>query len=187
MVECGGLENRWAFAGPVGSNPTASYTDDQIRKMHAHLEIHQLHFDKLQSLLRATLADHASDEKAMRFVWITARPETLEQAPEAGMGNTTRADMLGYASPETSVTLDGSEDFTFDKEFFLLYNKDMDPEIIAAIDTALTELYDEGKIQERQKDAFFIPDFLPSEAARDHLTQKRDTYRQVIDEISSGS
>ena len=128
-----------------------------------------------------------SDEKAMRFVWITARPETLEQAPEAGMGNTTRADMLGYASPETSVTLDGSEDFTFDKEFFLLYNKDMDPEIIAAIDTALTELYDEGKIQERQKDAFFIPDFLPSEAARDHLTQKRDTYRQVIDEISSGS
>ncbi|WP_343504471.1 hypothetical protein [Alloyangia pacifica] len=128
-----------------------------------------------------------SDEKAMRFVWITARPETLEQAPEAGMGGTTRADMLSYASPETSVTLDGSEDFTFDKEFFLLFNKDMDPEIITAIDTALTEIYAEGKIQERQKEAFFIPDFLPSEEAREHLTQKRDTYKQVIDDITSGS
>ncbi|MBE9640171.1 ABC transporter substrate-binding protein [Salipiger mangrovisoli] len=128
-----------------------------------------------------------SDEKAMRFVWITARPETLEQAPEAGMGGTTRADMLSYASPETSVTLDGSEDFTFDKEFFLLFNKDMDPEIITAIDTALTEIYSEGAIQERQKASFFIPDFLPSEEAREHLTKKRDTYKQVIDDITSGS
>lgn len=128
-----------------------------------------------------------SDEKAMRFVWITARPETLEQAPEAGMGGTTRADMLSYASPETSVTLDGSEDFTFDKEFFLLFNKDMDPEIITAIDTALTEIYAEGAIQERQKASFFIPNFLPSEEAREHLTRKRDTYKQLIDDITSGS
>ncbi|XCC97078.1 hypothetical protein PVT71_23610 (plasmid) [Salipiger sp. H15] len=128
-----------------------------------------------------------SDQKAMRFVWITARPETLEQAPEAGMGGTTRDAMLGFASPETHVPLNASEDFTFDKEFFLLYNKDMDPEIIAAIDGALTEIYAEGKIQERQKEAFFIPDFLPSDAALEHLTKKRDTYKQVIDEITSGS
>ena len=127
------------------------------------------------------------DEKGMRFVWITARPATLEQAPEAGMGDTDRAALMQYASPETSVTLDGSEDFTFDKEFFFLFNKEMDPAIIDQIDTALTEIFAEGAIQDRQKASFFIPNFLPSDEAKAHLEQKRDTYSKVISEISGES
>ena len=125
-----------------------------------------------------------SDQKAMRFVWITATPETLGQAPEAGMGALSRDDMLDYASPKTSVTLDGERDFTFDKEFFLLYNKEMDQGMIDTIDTALAELFAEGKIVERQKEAFFMPDFRPSAEARTHLEQKRETYKKVITEIS---
>ncbi|MCX2721269.1 hypothetical protein [Roseibium salinum] len=125
------------------------------------------------------------DQKAMRFVWITARPVTLEQAPPEGMGDTTRDEMLKYASPQTSVTLDGEQDFTFDKEFFFLYNKEMDQGIVEQIDTALTEIYAEGEIQKRQKASFFIPNFLPSEEARAHLEKKRTTYEQVIKEIST--
>lgn len=127
------------------------------------------------------------DEKGMRFVWITARPATLEQAPAEGMGNTDRDALLKYASPATSVTLDGETDFTFDKEFFFLFNKDMDPAIISQIDTALTEIFEKGEIQERQKAAFFIPNFLPSEQARQHLEEKRTTYDKVIDKISGES
>ncbi|MAC78171.1 MAG: ABC transporter substrate-binding protein [Rhodobacteraceae bacterium] len=127
------------------------------------------------------------DQKAMRFVWITARPETLEQAPPEGMGGTDRDAMLKHASPQTSVTLDGTEDFTFDKEFFFLYNKDMDPAIVKQIDDALTAIFDKGEIQDRQKAAFFIPNFLPSAEAQDHLTKKRDTYAKVIAEISGDS
>ncbi|MGI3169020.1 hypothetical protein ACRARG_07720 [Pseudooceanicola sp. C21-150M6] len=129
----------------------------------------------------------ADDQKAMRFVWITARPATLEQAPEAGMGGTTRDDMLAYASPETSVTLNGSEDFTFDKEFFMLFNSEMDPAIIETIDAALGEIFAEGEIQKRQKEAFFIPNYLPAAEARQHLTSKRDTYGKVIADITEGS
>jgi len=124
-----------------------------------------------------------SDPKAMRFVWITARPATLEQAPEAGMGKMTRADMLKYASPASSVTLDGSKDFAFDKEFFFLYNKDMSAGQVAAIDKALTEIYAAGKIQERQKASFFIPNFLPSKEARAHLEDKNATIGKVIAEL----
>lgn len=124
------------------------------------------------------------DAKGMRFVWITARPGTLEQAPEAGMGGTTRDDMLAYASPQASVTYDGQEDFTFDKEFFFLFNKDMDPGIIDQIDAALTEVYAKGEIQKRQKGSFFMPNFLPSEEARAHLSAKRDIYEKVISEIT---
>jgi tripartite-type tricarboxylate transporter receptor subunit TctC len=129
----------------------------------------------------------ADDQKAMRFVWITARSATLEQAPEAGMGGTTRDDMLAYASPKTSVTLDGSTDFTFDKEFFFLFNKDMDPAVIETIDNALAEIFEAGDIQTRQKESFFIPNYLSTEDAREHLQNKRDTYGKVIADITSGS
>lgn len=125
------------------------------------------------------------DQKAMRFVWLTARPQTLEQAPEGGMGELDRSEMLKYASPETSVTLDGEEDFTFDKEFFFLFNSEMDPAIAEQIDTALAEIFDEGEIQKRQKEAFFIPNFLPSAEAKAHLQEKRDTYAKVIEQIAT--
>ncbi|MEC8579717.1 MAG: ABC transporter substrate-binding protein [Pseudomonadota bacterium] len=127
------------------------------------------------------------DQKAMRFVWITARPATLGQAPEAGMGGTTRDDMLAYASPQTSVTLDGTEDFTFDKEFFMLFNKDMDPAIAEKIDTALSEIFAEGAIQERQKGSFFIPNYLSIKDANEHLLKKRNTYGKVIADITGES
>lgn len=125
------------------------------------------------------------DQKAMRFVWITARPATLEQAPAEGMGGTSRDNLLKYASPQTSVTLDGEKDFTFDKEFFFLYNKDMDQAFVEQIDSALTEVFAEGEIQKRQKAAFFIPNFLPSGEARAHLEEKKATYAKVIKEIST--
>lgn len=51
------VDHQTKFVSSLMGGP-ASYSDEQIRRMHAHLEIHQLHFDKLQSLLRATLADH---------------------------------------------------------------------------------------------------------------------------------
>lgn len=97
------------------------------------------------------------DRTAMKFTWITARPETLAQAPAEGMGDTTRDNLLQYASPQTSVTLDGERDFTFDKEFFFLFNPEMDTAIIDQIDEALTEVYASGAIQERQLGSFFIP------------------------------
>lgn len=124
------------------------------------------------------------DRRAMKFVWITARESTLQQAPAAGMGDTTRDDLLTYASPQTSVTLNGNEDFTFDKEFFFLYNREMDPAIIGQINEALTEIYAEGAIQDRQLGSFFIPNFLSFQEAQDHLRTKRDIYRDIIAQIS---
>jgi tripartite-type tricarboxylate transporter receptor subunit TctC len=125
------------------------------------------------------------DAKGMRFVWITARPETLAQAPAQGMGNTSRDAMLQYASPATSVTLDGSKDFAFDKEFFLLYNKEMDPALMGAIDKALGEVYAKGDIQKRQAAAFFIPNYLPQSDALAHLSAKRDTISGIIDQLKA--
>ncbi|RYH07042.1 ABC transporter substrate-binding protein [Tropicimonas sp. IMCC6043] len=123
------------------------------------------------------------DQKAMRFVWLTARKETIEQANPEGMGETSREDLLQYVTPNASVTQDGEKDFTFDKEFFFLYNKDMDPAIIEQIDASLQEIFDAGEIQETQKKSFFIPNFKPSEEAQSYLMEKRGQYEVIIDSI----
>lgn len=125
------------------------------------------------------------DAKTMRFIWITARPQTLEQAPEQGMGNTTRDQFMQYASPKTSVTLDGKKDFAFDKEFFLIYNKEMDPAQMAAIDEALAKIYKEGDLEKRQKEAFFIPNYLPQAEAQAHLSEKSKTIGGLIKQLKT--
>lgn len=124
----------------------------------------------------------ADDPRAMRFVWVTAKSDTIGQAEPEGFGETTREALLEFAEPNVSVTM-GDQDFTFDKEFFFLYNKDMDQEIVEYIDNALTEIYANGEIQERQKQAFFIPNFRPSDEAEAYLRDKNDQYRTIIDAI----
>ncbi|MFV0336609.1 MAG: Bug family tripartite tricarboxylate transporter substrate binding protein [Tropicimonas sp.] len=123
----------------------------------------------------------AEDQKAMRFVWITSRKETIEQAEPEGLGGTTRDEFLQYVSPEASVTLDGTQDFTFDKEFFFIYNKEMDPAIIDQIDATLAEIYADGAIQEKFRKSFFIPNFMPAAEARAYLKEKHDAYAKVIE------
>lgn len=123
------------------------------------------------------------DQKAMRFVWLTAREDTIQQAPEEGMGQTTREQLLEYVEPNVHVTMGDDETFTFDKEFFFLYNKDMDPAIVEQIDEALTEIYEEGEIQEIQKRSFFIPNFKPSGEASEYLSEKRSRYEEIIENI----
>ncbi len=122
----------------------------------------------------------ADDQKAMRFVWIPARAETLAQANPEGLGQTTRDQLMAYAAPKSAVTLDGTKNWAFDKEFFFLYNKDIKPEVVAALDKALTEIYAEGKIQTLQKKSFFIPNFMPSRDAQGYLKQKADITRKVV-------
>ena len=122
----------------------------------------------------------ADDQKAMRFIWLTARNKTLQQANPEGMGGTSREDLIQYADPNVSVTQDGTKNFTFDKEFFFLFNKDMDPGLIAKLDAALTEIFAAGKIQETQKKSFFIPNFQPSAESEAYLKDKAAQYEKII-------
>lgn len=125
------------------------------------------------------------DQKAMRFLWLTASREIIEEAPEAGFGQTSREQLLQYVTPAMRVTLDGQQDFVFDKDFFLLYNKDMPDEMVKAIDEALAAIYAKGDVQKTLKSSFFIPHFLPSQEAAAYLKTKDGNYRQVIEAIAA--
>ncbi|WP_148254216.1 type 2 periplasmic-binding domain-containing protein [Aidingimonas lacisalsi] len=123
------------------------------------------------------------DQKAMRFVWLTARQDTIEQTLEEGMGETTREELLEFTEPNVTVTQDGEKNFTFDKEFFFIYNEDMDQEIVDYMDEALAEIYDEGEIQKTQKQSFFIPNFKPSDESEEYLQEKMNEYEEIINSI----
>lgn len=127
----------------------------------------------------------ADDIKAMRFLWLTARKGTIEQANPEGMGKTSREELLNVVEPEVTVPMGEGENFTFDKEFFFLYNKKTSPEIIEAIDTALAEIFEEGEIQKTMKKSFFIPNFKPSDEAGDYLKGKRDRYADIIEALQN--
>ncbi|MFD1798097.1 hypothetical protein ACFSC1_19185 [Paracoccus aurantiacus] len=182
------LKNAAKTASPGSEeNIVAVNTGDQADK-------NQAMFDGLADVINGSIQANEQfaelpddDQKAMRFIWITATPEALEQGPEAGVGNLTRADMLKYTSPETKVPRPNGEDFTFDKEFFLIYNKDMDPAQMETIDAALTEVFQQDDLKNRMLEAFFIPDFRPRAEAAAHLEEKRDAYAQIIENLKSGT
>lgn len=125
----------------------------------------------------------ADDQKAMRFVWLTARNKTIAQANPEGMGETNREALLEFVDPKAAVPFDATSNFTFDKEFFFLYHKDLSPEIIAYFDKALTEVFAEGEIQKIQKKSFFIPNFQASGEAQAYLKDKMGKYKTIIEAI----
>jgi len=51
------IDHQTKFISSLMGGP-ASYTDDQIVRMHARLDIGTAHFDQLQVLLKKTLSDH---------------------------------------------------------------------------------------------------------------------------------
>ena len=57
-VEMAGIvDHQTKFVSSLLGGP-ASYSDDQIRRLHDHLTIDDAQFDRLQTILAATLADH---------------------------------------------------------------------------------------------------------------------------------
>ena len=127
----------------------------------------------------------ASDQKAMRFVWVTASGKTIEQLPAKGMGHTSRDDLLKFVAPNVKVPLTNGKSFVFDKEFFFLYNKDIDPSIAKAMDDAVAGIFAKGEVQKTMEAAFYVPDFKPSAEAEAYLKDKAANYAEIIKGIAS--
>lgn len=151
----------------------------------------QLLFDGLADMIQGSLTANEqfarlpeSDQKAMKFLWLTSAPETLAIANKNGFGKLSKEEVNSYAAPNVVVPMDANSNFTFDKEFFFLYNKNMPKDKIAYIDNALKEIFDEGLIQPKLEKAFFVPNFKESKEARIHLEAKKDKYKHVLDNIT---
>lgn len=56
------IDHQTKFVSSLMGGP-ASYTDDQIRKLHDHLPIRDAHFNTLATILKQTLLDHGVEEE----------------------------------------------------------------------------------------------------------------------------
>ncbi len=120
------------------------------------------------------------DRQGMRFVWLTSRAEMMQHANPQGFGKTSRDELMRYMEPYIWIPYDRKTNFTFDKEYFFVYNKNISNEIVNYLDKVLKEIFTEGKIQEVQKESFFIPNFKPSAEAATYLKKKRDFMTTII-------
>lgn len=153
-------------------------------------EKNQLLFDGQVDVIHASVqADEQytqlpeDDQKAMKFLWLSARESTLQQANETGFGDTTREKLLSFAEPSVYVARDASKNYTFDKEFFVLYNKDMSQELVDFYDEAFTEVFANEELKTKLIDAFFIPNFKASTEAQTYLKEKVTGYESIINAI----
>jgi len=122
----------------------------------------------------------AEDQKAMKFLWLTARKETIKQANESGFGSMNVGDMLVYVSPQVSVPMNEEEDFTFDKEFFMLFHKDMNEELVKLYNDAAAEVFADDELVQQLKDSFFIPNYKDVTEAQTYLSDKVAAYDEII-------
>lgn len=51
------VDHQTKFIASLLGGP-ASYTDQQLQRLHAHLDINDSHFDELKVVLKGTLSDH---------------------------------------------------------------------------------------------------------------------------------
>jgi tripartite-type tricarboxylate transporter receptor subunit TctC len=123
------------------------------------------------------------DKKAMRFIWLTSKQDTIKKTKAKGYAGVTRKQMLQYTEPKVSVPLNNKKNFNFDKEFFILYNKKTDPKLEKCINNALKSIYKKGKIKKALKSHFFVPDYRSQHSAEAHLKSKRNTYKNVIHNV----
>ncbi len=148
-------------------------------------------FDGLADVIQGSLPANeqftrldASDQKAMKFIWLTSSKDTIANVNKNGFGSLTKEQIYSYAEPEVQVPMDATTNFTFDKEFFFLYNKGMPQDKIDYIDQALKEIFAEGEVQKTLEKAFFVPNFRDSKAAYQHLKDKNDKYKVVLENIT---
>lgn len=152
----------------------------------------QLLFDGIADVIQGSLSSNeqftrlpADDKKAMRFIWLTSKKTTIDKINKKGFGEMTKEKIDSYVSPNVILPMDshGTINFTFDKEFFIIYGKDMPQDKIDYIDQALKELYSEGEINKNLEKAFFVPNFLDSMSNERHLFSKQSKYKIVLDNI----
>ncbi len=141
----------------------------------------QLLFDDQADVIQGSVQSNeqytqlpASDQKAMKFLWLTASKNTVNGADPEGYGSLSRDTLLTYVEPKALTN-----GFTFDKDFFIVYNNEMDTKLVKYFDDALQKIYDTTDIKAKERKTFLIPNFLPSAKAYEYM-QKKITVSDAI-------
>ncbi len=124
-----------------------------------------------------------NDQKAMKFIWLSSSEEALKGADEQGFGSLTRDDLLKLAIPNITVMETETKNFTFDKDFFVLYNKETNSEINILYEKALKEVFEDKEFTDEMRSLFFIPSYRNISNSASYMADKIDSYEIIINSI----
>ncbi len=98
------------------------------------------------------------------------------------LGVTVGERVEGYDIPtfaEQGIKINGKP-FVFDKEFFILMPKDVDPAFAEKIDAAVANIMANAKFEEELKGLTFVKNHKPAAEAKTYLLEKRTTMQEII-------
>ncbi|WP_436371624.1 tripartite tricarboxylate transporter substrate-binding protein [Cytobacillus sp. BC1816] len=103
------------------------------------------------------------------------------------LGLTAGERVEGYDIPtfaEQGIKVNGKE-FVFDKEFFFILPKDIDPNFVDALDKAVAEAVENEDYQSDLLKSAYLANYVPADQSEDYLLEKRETLRYIISNAPS--
>lgn len=98
------------------------------------------------------------------------------------LGLTGKERQAGIEAPtfaEQGITVDGKP-FVFDKEFFVIFPKDIDATFEAKFNKAVDNIVKAGEYEKELNNQKFIINYRTAEEASVHLLEKKDTMKEII-------
>lgn len=81
---------------------------------------------------------------------------------------------------EQGITVDGKP-FSFDKEFFVLFPKDIDSTFEAKFNKAVENIVNAGEYEKELINQKFVLNYRPASEAEKHILEKRDLMKKIIE------
>lgn len=111
--------------------------------------------------------DGVEDKIKMKFLGITAE-EKVEGFDDISTFG------------EQGIAVDG-EEAVFDKEFFYLLPKDVDEDVLTALDDAAAEIAEGDAYKEDLGEYGYVVNYISAKEAKDYLFEKRDKLSEIIE------
>lgn len=149
----------------------------------------------VSSRLRAFIT--GSTQEKLQALWdgncqgIYAAASTVSEYTLDGVDPQMKVNVIGLMSPvrlaghdwptfaEQGIEIEG-EPFSFAKEYFFFYPKNIDPAFVVAMDKALDAVCNSEEYKTAIHKLGYEPQFMDSEAATDHIYAKRTKFTKIV-------
>ncbi len=125
------------------------------------------------------------ERKGMRIIWSPTKMATMRWAKPEGYGKIAQEDISRSLEPYVWIPYTKQRNFTFDKEVFFIYNKNISSDLVRYFDKIFGEIFAVGGVRPQLTDAYLVPDFKPAWMAAEQLEEKSNYVKKLLVGLSS--
>ncbi len=125
------------------------------------------------------------ERTGMRIIWSPTKMATMRWANPEGYGKIAQNDIIRALEPYVWIPYTKETNFTFDKEVFFVYNKNISPELVRYLDKILGEIFAVGGVRPQLTDSYLVPDFKPAWMTAEQLQEKSKYVKDLLKDLRS--